>query len=303
MVGAGLAQRCDFPTSLTNVLVCVGDLLENILVVLPSELNEGKANRVRTARVRGGSAANVAALTAERGGKARFVGQIGDDTLGRNLSEDLERRGVELAVRVGGASGVVVTMIGKAGRTLLIDRATSSHLDAIDPSVLDDATQIYVPASAFVADPLATALDRLLGEKRRNQIDLFIGGPDHADCKDFGTEAFLSLIEVAKPAAVIMNSNEFENLGLGKQVCLKGARTTVVTNGSEPTMVLRANGTSEAVGVPRPGRMHDRTGVGDGFIAGFMASAKTGANAVSATHAGHRLAQKVLANLGPTSQS
>jgi len=46
--------------------------------------------------------------------------------------------------------------------------------------------------------------------------------------------------------------------------------------------------------------VRDFTGVGDGFIAGYIASRSTGADAVSATHTAHRVAEKVLANLGPS---
>ena len=284
------------------MLVCVGDLLENILVVLPSVPSGGFDNRVRSARVRGGSAANVAALDAEKGGTPRFVGQIGDDTLGRTLTDDLERRGVELVVHSEGATGVILTMIGRTGRTLLTDRGTARHLFAIEPSVLDNASQIYLAASAFVADPMATAVDRLLGDARAKQLDLFIGGPNEADRQDFGTDAFLELVSVASPAAVFLNRGEHQELGLKDQQCIPGAKMTIVTDHSHPTLVLRANGSAETVEVPPVTQIRDRTGVGDGFIAGYLASIRAGADPVSATHAGHRTAARVLAQLGPTTR-
>lgn len=284
------------------MLVCVGDLLENILVVLPGAPDQGFDNRVRTARVRGGSAANVAALDAEAGGTPRFVGQIGDDTLGRTLAEDLEHRGVELVVHREGATGAVLTMIGQTGRTLLTDRGTARHLLAIEPSVLERASQVYLAASAFVADPMATAVDRLLGDAGGKRFDLFIGGPSEADLRDFGTEAFLELAAVAEPAAVILNRSEHRNLGLEARQCIVGADTTIVTDHSQPTLVLRADGRSEAVDVPPVTRIRDRTGVGDGFIAGCLASIRSGADPVSATYAGHRTAARVLSQLGPTTR-
>lgn len=284
------------------MLICVGDLLENILVVLPGAPSQGLDNRVRSARVRGGSAANVAALDAEAGATPRFVGQIGDDTLGRTLAEDLENRGVELVVHREGATGVIITMIGRNGRILLTDRGTARHLFAIEPSVLNKASQLYLAASAFVADPMATAVDRLLGEARAKKLDLFIGGPNEAERQDLGTEAFLELVAIANPAAVFLNRSEHQALGLEDQQCISGATTTIVTNHSQPTMVLRANGSAESVEVPAVAQIRDRTGVGDGFIAGYLASIRAGANPVSATHAGHRTAARVLAQLGPTTR-
>ncbi len=285
------------------MLVCVGDLLENILVVLPSVPTQGQNNKIRSARVRGGSAANVAALDAEGGGKPRFVGQVGDDTLGKTLSEDLARRGVELAVQHEGATGVVVTMIGRSGRTLLTDRGTSKHLFAVESAVLDNATQLYLAASAFVADPMAAAVDRLLGEARSKRLDIFIGGPSDVDRIDLGIEPFLELILVAKPTAVIMNRREHRLLGLTEGQNIAGAGATIVTNGAQPTLVLRKATGPESVSVPEVTEIRDRSGVGDGFIAGFLASMRSGADPVSASHAGHRMAAKVLAQLGPTSKS
>ena len=270
--------------------------------MLPSVPSGGFDNRVRSARVRGGSAANVAALDAEKGGTPRFVGQIGDDTLGRTLAEDLERRGVELVAHSEGATGVILTMIGRTGRTLLTDRGTARHLFAIEPSVLNNASQIYLAASAFVADPMATAVDRLLGDARAKRLDLFIGGPNEADRQDFGTDAFLELVSVASPAAVFLNRSEHQELGLKDQQCIAGAKTTIVTDHSHPTLVLRANGSAETVEVPPVTQIRDRTGVGDGFIAGYLASIRAGADPVSATHAGHRTAARVLAQLGPTTR-
>ena len=61
----------------------------------------------------------------------------------------------------------------------------------------------------------------------------------------------------------------------------------------------------DAISVPVPPVEHvrDRTGVGDGFLAGYLASRRAGADPVSATNAGHRVAARVLANLGPTSST
>ena len=184
----------------------------------------------------------------------------------------------------------------------MTDRGTARHLFAIEPSVLDNASQIYLAASAFVADPMATAVDRLLGDARAKRLDLFVGGPNEADRQDFGTAAFLELVSVASPAAVILNRGEHQELGLKDQQCIAGAKTTIVTDHSHPTLVLRANGSAETVEVPPVTQIRDRTGVGDGFIAGYLASIRAGADPVSATHAGHRTATRVLAQLGPTTR-
>ena len=64
------------------MLLTIGDLVEEFVVELPGALRRGHASEVRSIRVRGGSAANVAAIVCERGGSARFVGQVGADAVG-----------------------------------------------------------------------------------------------------------------------------------------------------------------------------------------------------------------------------
>ena len=94
------------------MLLAIGDLLEEILIRLDAAPVRGADSAVRSARVRGGSAANVAALDAETGGTPRFVGQVGDDALGHALVDDLSSRGVDARVAHLGSTGVIVTTVG-----------------------------------------------------------------------------------------------------------------------------------------------------------------------------------------------
>jgi sugar/nucleoside kinase (ribokinase family) len=281
------------------VLVCVGDLLEEVLVRLRTDPVRGGDTNVRAARVRGGSAANVAAITAEIGGHPHFVGQVGDDHVGHTLADDLEERGVSVHTTFAGATGVIVTMMGRGGRSRMIDRGASRRLSFIDPGVLDDASQLYLAGSAFTDDPLASAVDQLLGEVGDARVPVTIGGPSVADTEILGPEAFLALCRAVEPRHVILNRDEHSGLGLSPRQPIEGAATTVVTNGPRPTLVI-GQADARSVEVPPVDDLLDRTGVGDGFIAGFLRSREAGADAVAAAHAGHRTAAQVLRHLGPT---
>jgi sugar/nucleoside kinase (ribokinase family) len=281
------------------VLVSVGDLVEEILVRLRADPVRGGDATVRSARVRGGSAANVAALTAELGGSARFVGQVGDDHVGQTLVDDLGRRGVDLRVTRAGDTGLIVTMVGKGGRSRLIDRGASRRRAVIDPDVLEGATQIYLAAAAFTDDPFANAVDRLLGDVTDNGKPVTIGGPTVADLESLGVAPFLELCATLCPAHVVLSRVQHDALGIGARECIEGARVTVVTNGPKPTLVME-RGDVRAVEVQPVDDILDRTGVGDGFLAGFLFSRRNGADPVAAAHAGHRVAARVLRHLGPT---
>jgi sugar/nucleoside kinase (ribokinase family) len=281
------------------VLVCVGDLLEEVLVRLRDDPIRGGDRHVRAARVRGGSASNVAALTAELGGRPRFVGQVGDDHVGHTLVDDLRRRGVAVHASFAGGTGVIVTMVGRGGRSRLIDRGASRRLSIIEPDCLDEASQLYLAGSAFTEDPFASAIDQLLGEAADARVPVTIGGPSVTDLESLGADGFLALCAAVEPAHVVLNRAEHSALGLSSRQEIEGAGATVVTNGRRPTLVIE-RGEARSVEVTPVEDLLDRTGAGDGFLAGFLRSRASGADAVAATHAGHRTAASVLRNLGPT---
>ncbi len=282
------------------MLLAIGDLQEELLVQLRTEPLRGADTPVRSVRVRGGSAANVAAIDAETGGTPRFVGQVGDDSIGHVLAGDLRTRGVDALVRHTGGTGVVVTVVGRGPRSRFVDRGASRRLSLIESSVLVGVGQVYLPASAFADDPLASAVDRLLAEIRDARIPVVIGGPGSIDLDNLGIQPYLELIAAVAPDAVVLNSSEHAALGVAPRSGIPGSRCTVITAGVRPTVVIEADRQAESVAVTPVGRVVVRTGVGDGFLAGFMASRRAGADAVAATHAGHRIAARVLGQLGPT---
>ena len=283
------------------MLLTVGDLLEEILIQLRTPPRRGVDSTVRSARVRGGSAANVAAIDAERGGSPRFVGQVGDDALGHVLTDELRSRGVEVHANRLGGTGVVVTTVGQGTRTRLVDRGASRGPARLDPAILEGVTQVYVAASAFTEDPLASAIDRLLAEIRERRIPLVIGGPSSADLALFEAGPFLELTRAAEPEAVVLHRAEHHSLGLEPHAPIAGAEVTIVTAGSQPTVVLSSSSDPVSVSVAPVEKERDRTGAGDGFLAGYLASRRTGADPVSAINAGHWVAARVLQHLGPTS--
>ncbi|GJM39312.1 MAG: hypothetical protein DHS20C19_26790 [Acidimicrobiales bacterium] len=127
-----------------------------------------------------------------------------------------------------------------------------------------------------------------------------LSGPTLAELESFGADPFLELCRALEPEHVLLNRAEHHALELRSRDGIEGAGTTVVTNGRRPTLVIDRTGAS-SVEVPPIDDVLDRTGVGDGFIAGFLRSRRSGADPASAAHAGHRVSASVLRNFGPTS--
>ncbi len=282
------------------MLLAIGDLLEEILLQIKGAPVRGQDNSVRSARVRGGSAANVAAIDAEMGGTPRFVCQVGDDALGHVLADDIRSRGVQADIRHAGATGVIVTTVALGVRSRLVDRGASRGPALLEDVDLTGVSQLYVAASAFTEDPLASAIEGLLASIADLRVPVVVGGPSAADLELLGVDAFAELMRALRPDAVVLNRAEHASVGCQPREAIAGAAVTIVTAGPRPTLVLDGSGRVESVPVSPIDKIRDRTGTGDGFLAGFLASRRTGADAVSACHAGHRVAARVLHNVGPT---
>lgn len=260
----------------------------------------GQDTSVRSARVRGGSAANVAAIDAEMGGTPRLVCQVGDDALGHVLADDIRSRGVQADIRHAGGTGVIVTTVALGVRSRLVDRGASRGPALLEDVDLTGVSQLYVAASAFTEDPLASAIEGLLASIADLRVPVVVGGPSAADLELLGVAAFAELMRALRPDAVVLNRAEHASVGCQPRQAIAGAAVTIVTAGPRPTLVLDGSGRVESVPVSPIDKIRDRTGTGDGFLAGFLASRRTGADAVSACHAGHRVAARVLQNVGPT---
>ena len=282
------------------MLLTIGDLVEEFVVELPAEMRRGHLAEVRSIRVRGGSAANVAAIVCERGGSARFVGQVGADAVGESLTGDLARRGVDLRVEAHGVTGTVISLLQGGYRTTLVDRGASSRLERAGPDVVDGVTQLFVPARSMTTDPLAGVVEEVvaLASDRRVPITMTALGAD--EVAHYGAAAFLELVAAVGPDSVISTDRDHARLGLEEQQPIAGSACTVVTSPERTTII-----TSSGVQHRRPGHppvVVDRTGTEDGFVAGYMMSRRTGAAAAAAVDAAHRVAVLVMARVGPTTR-
>lgn len=280
------------------MLLTIGDLVEEITVELPDGMRRGRVVEARTIRVRGGSAANVAAITCERGGEARFVGQVGADAVGESLVADLRRRGVDLRVSTHGTTGVAINLLQAGYRTTLVDRGASTRLAAADDDALRGVVQLYVPARSLLADPLATVVEGIVATAQQRRVPITLTGLSADEVAHFGAAAFLDLIATLRPDAVILRARDHARLELDPDEPFEGSGSTVVM-GPEHTTVVTADGLHRRQIEP-PVTVVDRTGAEDGFVAGYLMSRRAGATPAAAADAAHRVMSLVMARVGPT---
>ena len=77
-------------------VACVGIAVRDIIFSVDSlPSGAGKVHASKRHEVGGGPAANAAVTIAKLGGQARFIGPVGDDSLGTELTDELVRLGVD----------------------------------------------------------------------------------------------------------------------------------------------------------------------------------------------------------------
>ncbi len=282
----------------SEMLLAVGDAYEEIVVELGVAPPRGGMGAAHIVRRRGGSAANIAALAAQVHTGARFAGQVGLDHAGEFVIEDLEACGVDVCTTRQGRTGSVVIVRSGSTTTRIVDRATATQWTSLESAVLDDVALIHLPASSFSVEPLATAVEDLLGEAIERAIPITIDAAGPATIDEIGVAEMRSLVAQLRPLAFFCNRAESERLDLHGRDPMPGALYTVVTSGPRPALLLSAN---SATSFPvRPvSDMVDRDGAGDAFVTGFLVAHLSGQAPATCMRAGHLLASRVLRQAGP----
>jgi sugar/nucleoside kinase (ribokinase family) len=280
-------------------LVCVGDLVEDVVVWPDGAMRAATDNPARIHRARGGAAANVAVFASSLGVPTRFVGRVGDDLVGAALVRDLADAGVDAKVQRRGRTGTIVLLVDASGeRTMYPDRAAAAELNDVPDDWLSGASAVHLSAYSLTGPPLSV-LRRASAIAHADGAIVSVDASSVALIDAIGPARFRDLIRDLQPTYVFSNGVEADAAGL--RDLASTCTTVVVKHGVDPTELHGT--TSASVPVPPVGDVRDTTGAGDAFTAGFLAAVLAGADPVAATKAGHTLAGQVLGNPGATLNS
>jgi sugar/nucleoside kinase (ribokinase family) len=252
---------------LVVLVVCLGDLLLDVVVRLGEPLAPGADALAETHAGPGGQAANVAAWAVELGARARFVGKRADDAAGRLVSEQFRALGVELVGPVvGGRNGVVVSLVGPDGdRTMASDRGVAPELEPseLDAAWVEGADVLHLSGYSLMRSPIDESALRAAELARAGGTRVSVDLSAWTRIRDFGPAAFRERLERLEPDVVFANEPEWEIVGGAYAL----ARTAVIKRGARG---IRVVGEVEAELSPVAGDVVDATGAGDALAAGFL---------------------------------
>lgn len=278
------------------MLLVIGDLVADLIVLGGSLLERGTDNPAEVRLTRGGSAANVAVAASGRH-PVRFIGRVGDDTLGRTLVRELEEAGVEARVQREGRTGAIVVLVDAVGeRTMITDRGAAAELGPIEPEWLMDAEWAHVPLYGFAAPHSRAALLVAARQLADRGVAMSIDLSSVATMRELGAATLSGILADVRPAVVFANADE---AALAAELgCEPAAHAVyVVKRGGDPVLI-RADGEVVEVPVERVAEVLDSTGAGDAFAAGYLTAAIDGASAGDSARAGSALAVSALRRAG-----
>lgn len=278
-----------------SMMAVLGDLVEDIVVRPNGPINTASDTASHITRRRGGSAANVAASAAALGTRTRFLGQVGDDTIGAALLAELDSAGVDVThARRAGSTGTIVALIDPTGeRSMLTDRRACTDLADPDPTWLDDVTTLHIPLYSLVDGLIAATATTVIEWAHSRGIHVSIDLSSSAVIRAFGVERVHSMLDTLQPSAVLANLDEAVAAHIDGAV--SGA-VTVVKRGPDPAIVHVPGGPSFEVAATTSQSGVDTTGAGDAFAAGFLGVDLWWSNIRLAVEHGHDASARLLAS-------
>jgi sugar/nucleoside kinase (ribokinase family) len=281
------------------VLCAVGDLIEDVVVQLHSDIQRDTDTPATITRRRGGSAANVAYFATKLSGASRFVGCVGSDALGDSLAGSLTRHGVDVrGERRGRTGSIVVVATADGARTMLTDRGSATELSDWRDEWLERVTVVHLPLYSFSHESNAHTSRQAITSARGRRCLVSLDLSSVALINQLGDVDVRALLHSMAPDVLFCTRAEADAIGIrSNDRC--GAQLVVVKDAERPIRVLGGD-SDQTFPVAAVAHVVDATGAGDALAAGFLVRYAERQPIDECISAGRALAARVVTLAGAT---
>ncbi len=253
----------------------------------------------------GGSAANSIAALARLGLRLGFIGQTGDDRLGRLFAADMTANGVDFPLPpIATPTGRCLIIISPDGhRTMNTAMGASEYLSAsFDPGLAREAAILFVEGYMWRTEQprraCRAALEVAKAAGRRTAFSL-----SSEYCVKTMHDDFVALIEAGLVDILLANEGELAELSR-----LSDFQAGVAWASARVPLLVATRGPDGAIAVERGQRFEtraegktvvDTTGAGDLFAAGLLAGLAKGRDLAVSLRMGSIAAGRIIGVMGP----
>jgi sugar/nucleoside kinase (ribokinase family) len=287
-------------------IVSYGDLNIDILAQVERLHDQGEDTMVQNFHFSpGGSAANLAAVTAGLGGPARFVGIIGSDAFADMLLKDLVDHQVDVSAihRVEGQNGAIIAIIDKAGERKFFSYrgvADACAYGEVPPGLMGKGDVLHVTGYSFQSPNSRVTASTLIQQAIKVGASISFD-PSYLFAVNFKKDdyPFLASIDYFFPnreeAFLITKSRDLKESA--RRLLDFGIKNVFIKSGAQGCFVANQN-LQMHIGAYAPQRIVDTTGAGDAFAGGALAALIKGCSIIEAAHIGCATAAFVISAFG-----
>jgi len=288
----------------TNKILCIGDIMLDVTVLLNRPIVEGLESRAKISTQGGGAAANVASWLSFNKTPSYLVVRIGDDSAGQTLITELESYGVEHSSRVipNMNTGVVIVIVGREGeRTMFPDSGANSGLGLSDLPDLSQFSAVYLSAYSLINTQSRTGVLEMIDAIKAAGLRIILDPATVGVLIEVGVSAASEWLDFID--TIILNEEESHFL-TGKENPVEAAakllervNTVVIKRGSNGALGQVRSGQLIQVEAKRT-TVVNTTGAGDAFAAGFISIWANNGPLIDALESGADLAAECVALVG-----
>ena len=289
-------------------LLCVGDVMLDVVAIIPSEINYGSDTPSKISTHGGGAAGNVASWAQVSGAQTHIIARVGNDSAGTAVLSEFDQLGVTYSDPIvpGARTGVVVILVDPSGeRTMFPETGANSGITLSDLPKIDNFDAIYISGYALHNAKSRPGVLEIIHAIRKQNIPIFfdpatVGGMSGVDIEEI--RSWLPLM-----SAIILNEEEAAFITKESQnsasldALLRFTPMVVIKRGSNGSIGKKNDGeilTVEAITTS----MIDTTGAGDSYAGGFIASWLGNPDLLQSMKAGSLVASKCVAIVGARPQ-